>query len=132
MKRITIKFLSVLILILSVFIFVGCKDDEIRLEPEAPKVVTLSKNNVELVLCDSITLTASYGEVDGANLTFSSSNTSVATVTQDGFVTAENVGTATITASYNGNTATCVVSVITNGMLPSVEPPGRSARLLYR
>ena len=122
MKRITIKFLSVLILILSVFIFVGCKDDEIRLGPEAPKVVTLSKNNVELVLCDSITLTASYGEVDGANLTFSSSNTSVATVTQDGFVTAENVGTATITASYNGNTATCVVSVITNGMLPSVEP----------
>lgn len=122
MKKITIKLLSVLILIVSVFIFVGCKDDEIRLEPEAPKVITLDKNNVELVLCESIILNAVYGEVPGASLTFSSSNSSVATVTQDGLVKAENTGTATITASYNGNTASCVVSVVTNGILPTVEP----------
>lgn len=122
MRKITIKLLSVLILIASVFIFVGCKDDEIRLDPEAPRVITLDKNNVELVLCQSTLLNATYDEVTGANLTFSSSDSSVAAVTQDGLVTAENTGTATITASYNGNTASCVVSVVTNGILPSIEP----------
>ena len=43
--------------------------------------------------------------------TFKSSNTSVATVSSSGKVTAKKVGTATITATANGVSATCKVTV---------------------
>lgn len=43
-----------------------------------------------------------------------SSNTNIAEVSQDGKLTAKGVGSATITASADGETASCVVTVIEN------------------
>ena len=62
------------------------------------------------------TLTATYGHVTGTpTITYSSSNTSVATVTGNGTtatVTGVAPGTATITATMNGSyTATCDITV---------------------
>ena len=57
------------------------------------------------------------GNTGNGTVTYSSSNTSVATVNQNGVVTAVAEGTATITATiaasdnYNGGTATCQISV---------------------
>ena len=45
------------------------------------------------------------------SVTWSSSNENVATVEQDGYVTARSGGTAIITASADGKTATCTVNV---------------------
>lgn len=63
----------------------------------------------------SETLTVTYDPVDANTnkaLTWSSSNTSVATVDENGKVTGVAAGTATITATTaNGKTATCTVTV---------------------
>lgn len=47
----------------------------------------------------------------GGTITWSSSNTSVATVDSTGLVTSVGYGTATITASCQGYTATCAVTI---------------------
>ena len=54
------------------------------------------------------------------NVTWSSSNTSVATVSSSGLVTGKTVGTATITARTTHNyTATCTVTVTQTEILPT-------------
>ena len=80
--------------------------------------VILDKNNIELVEGDSFTLTATIIPSDAVNknVRWSSSNTSVASVS-NGKVTALKAGKATITVTTvdGGKTATCNVTV--------VEPP---------
>ena len=83
--------------------------------------ITLNKTATSLFVGDSETLTATFtpSGVINKTLTWSSSNTNVATVDQNGKITAKKVGTATITATATDGTnqkATCVVTVkgITN------------------
>ena len=75
--------------------------------------VSLSKSSLALTPGDSYTLTATVSPSNATNksVTWSTSNSSVATVS-GGKVTAKGAGTATITAkSNNGKTATCKVTV---------------------
>ncbi|MDR3747085.1 MAG: Ig-like domain-containing protein [Acidobacteriota bacterium] len=53
----------------------------------------------------------SQSEISGASVSWSSSNLNVATITPGGLVTGVNTGTATMTASSQGVTATANVSV---------------------
>ncbi|TCM85700.1 Ig-like protein group 2 [Paenibacillus sp. BK033] len=57
--------------------------------------------------------------------TYTSSNTAVATVSEAGVITAVSAGTATITASFGGRTATVAVTVtpVISGGGGSVQPP---------
>ena len=55
-----------------------------------------------------------YGEDYSSSFTWTSSNTSVATVGSNGAITANGVGTATITAKYSGTTLTGTVTVTPN------------------
>ena len=55
-----------------------------------------------------------YGEDYSSSFTWTSSNTSVATVGSSGTITANGVGTATITAKYSGTTLTGTVTVTPN------------------
>ncbi len=78
-------------------------------------------------LSASVTETESGDEVDGATVTWSSGNTSVATIDEDGVVTLVAVGTTTITASYAGesgvyssSSATYDLTVISSE--PYVQP----------
>lgn len=76
--------------------------------------ISLSQTSLNLIKGGTSTLTVTYNptDADSRSVTWSSSNTSVATVSTDGLVTAVASGTATITAtSANGKTATCTVTV---------------------
>ena len=77
--------------------------------------VTLNKTSLTLNKGASETLTATVSPSNATNksVTWSSSNTSVATVDSNGKVTAVSAGTATVTVKTNdgGKTATCAVTV---------------------
>ena len=77
--------------------------------------VSLNKNSMSLLVGETQTLTAtvSPNNATDKSVTWSSNNTSVASVSSSGVVTAKAVGTATITVKTNdgGKTATCSVTV---------------------
>ena len=86
-------------------------------EPASDSVtsVTLDRTALSLTRGGTATLTATVAPVDAADktVTWTSSNTGVATVDASGVVTAVAAGTATITVKTNdgGKTATCTVTV---------------------
>ena len=76
--------------------------------------VSLDKTSLDMTEGDTATLTATVNPSDASDktLTWTSSDTSVASVSVNGEVQALKAGTATITVSTaNGKTATCVVTV---------------------
>ena len=105
-KRLFTKVLSVLLLIvMSVFGFVGCGGDGEVVE----KTIALDTTTKELVVGDSFTLTATTTPAD-AQVVWSTSNEAIATV-ENGTVTAISAGTATVTAQNDTATATCEITV---------------------
>ena len=75
--------------------------------------IKLNKSNVDLSVGDTAALTATVSPSNATNksVTWKSSNTSIATVS-NGKVTAKKAGTAVITVkSNNGKTATCKVTI---------------------
>ena len=74
--------------------------------------IKLNRTNVTLYTSDRKTVSLS-ASVQGASskVVWKSSNTSIATVTSKGKVTAKRAGTATISAKANGATAKCKVTV---------------------
>lgn len=78
--------------------------------------VSLDRTTTDLTLGSSVTLTATVSPTNATNknVSWSSSNTSVATVTSGGVVTGAGLGTATITATTadGGKTATCTITVV--------------------
>ena len=82
----------------------------------APASVTLSEKTKTLSVNDTFSLTATVAPAHAANntVTWSSSNTSVATVSSTGVVTAVGNGSAVITAAtQNGKSDTCSITVST-------------------
>lgn len=78
----------------------------------APTSVKLSKSSITLGVGEKFTLTATLNSGSAGKVSYSSSNTGVATVSSSGAVTAKKAGTATLSVkTYNGKTAKCTVSV---------------------
>ena len=89
-----------------------------------PTSVALNKTTLTLDIGKTSNLRATVYPSNASNkkCTWSSSNTSVATVDGNGKVTAKASGTATITVkTSNGKTATCKVTVKSNLPTPSVS-----------
>ncbi|MDE5597656.1 MAG: Ig-like domain-containing protein, partial [Lachnospiraceae bacterium] len=95
-------------------------------KPNTTDTITLDKTTVSSLEVDKTITLIPYvngSKVDYiSNMTFSSSNTSVATVDNAGKVTAISPGTATISCNRSGaNTATCTVTVVKAN--PKVSTP---------
>ena len=75
--------------------------------------VSLSQSTAEMLVGETIRLTATVlpDDAKDKSVTWASSKTSVATVSSSGEVTAVAEGSATITASAGGKSATCTVTV---------------------
>ncbi len=80
--------------------------------------IALDNATLSLLTGNTQKLTASVQNLSDKTITFSSSDTGVATVASDGTVTAVSTGTAVITATAtDGTKATCAVTVIANASL---------------
>ena len=92
----------------------GVTEDK-PIEDKTVKVtlVTLDKTKVELITGNTVVLTATVNPSNATNkgITWKSSNTAVATVSSSGVVTAKSAGTASITATADGKTASCNITV---------------------
>ena len=90
-----------------------------------PTSITLDKTNLELKEGETAALTAAVLPDNSTDktITWSSSNTSIATVSSTGLVTAKEAGSAVISAkTVNNLTASCTVNV-TKEDVPNPEPP---------
>lgn len=93
----------------AVFMFAACEK-----APEGVSKVTLDKETASVEVGKTITLNATVEPAGAADVTWSSSNTSVATV-DAGVVTGVAEGTAMVVATAGGQTATCLVTVVKEG-----------------
>jgi len=89
--------------------------------------LTLNKSSADVIMGNTLTLTASLNTTAAENITWTSSNKSVATVTGSGTyntiatITAVSEGATVITAQNSSGTvmATCVVNVVEPAELPN-------------
>lgn len=93
--------------------FTACKSDDD--DDVSVTGVSLDRPNAELVVGGTLKLTETVAPADATNKTvsWSSNKEDVATVSDDGTVTAKNVGEAviTVTTADGGKTATCTITV---------------------
>ena len=103
-------YLSLTLALISLVLFTSCGPEANKPTPEVTSI-TLQKNTATLYTGDKLELIATVSPAD-AKVTFSSSNTAVATVCEKGVVKAIAPGTATITAQAGDKKATCTVTVV--------------------
>lgn len=87
---------------------------KVTVNKAVPEKITVSPSSKTAYVGDSLTLTTQITPAEAANdnLTWSSNQTSIATVDVNGKVTAKAAGAATITVkTSNGKTATCTITV---------------------
>jgi len=105
-------FYAIYIIVISTLLFSACRKEIIPVSG-----ITLDLPAITLVVDTTITLTATIQPVDAFNqaITWTSNNITVATVDQDGIVTAKAPGTATITVTTQdgGFTASCEITIKT-------------------
>ena len=96
------------------FVDITLTADHVKVPDVAVEGVTLAADTATLTVGEDVTLVATVAPTNATNknVTWESSDETVATVDQTGKVTAVKAGTATITVKAEGNkTATCAVTV---------------------
>ena len=78
------------------------------------KGISLNKNNLNILIGNSETIIANINPTNATNkeVTWTSSNPSVASVDSNGKITAKKIGTTIITASINGYSSTSTINVV--------------------
>lgn len=116
MNKFLLKGVAALLCLTTAFFTVPCSDDDDDTNQSVSVTgVTLDRGAFSIAPGNSYQLTATVQPTSATNqsVSWSSSDESVATVTNDGTVTAVEEGTATITVTTaeGGYTATCTVTV---------------------
>lgn len=112
------KLFAFLLLLFTALVFVGCKDDEVKLSIKVDGSTSLTLNVGEEF---KIKAALEQSDVSDLKLNFKSDNESVATVSSEGVVKAVKMGNAKITISANIDPkVTAEVSVLVKG--PEVLP----------
>ena len=114
-----IKLFRRIFLIIFLVLFAGCNEDEPK--PIVPTSITIEPQSVTMTAGESLQLSVIIEprDVTDKDLSWRSSNSSVVTVDSFGIVVAIKEGSAVITASCGGKSATCKVTV--SNALVSVE-----------
>ena len=106
---------------------VACKDDDDD-SSSSSSVTTSSSSSVQSLKIDFTALTLDVYDViqlsvedAKGDVTWSSSNVSIATVTQEGRVTALSSGNVEIIATAGGETVSCRITVRNEGIVPMLE-----------
>jgi len=107
------KILNFFVMAVALIIMAGCGQEEGKVAEEV--WIELDRHIVALVIPEQVTLTATVKDV-----TWSSSNDAVATVDNNGKVTAVSEGTANITATIKGSKKTAICTVIVTSSLVQV------------
>ena len=103
-------YLSLTLALISLVLFTSCGPDANKPTPNVNSI-TLQTTAATLQPGEKLELIATVSPAD-AKVTFSSSNTAVATVCEKGVVKAIAPGTATITAQAGDKKATCTITVV--------------------
>ena len=101
-------------------------------EKEPSYSVKIASQKLQIKAGDTAKLNATLfanGEIASGSISYSSLNESVATVDENGVVTAVSVGSASITAGYGKAKATCEVSVYADGAALSLSSNSIEIRL---
>lgn len=121
------KFLSVLlsgIIFCTALAATGCDEEDSSSSSSAPveteAYVELKSANEMLTLGDRLEMVASYDEIEGETISWSSSNPSVVSIDANGVIEALMVGKATITARYGNAEDTCDIEVGLSGNVPTI------------
>ncbi len=117
MKRL-IKFIVLILTISTCFVFAafGCGEDE-----SDEKGVVLNATEVNLTIEKTFALKASFSEKDFPVFDWSVDDSNVVSVSDRGLVTALRVGTATVTATCDGQSASCEVTVGLGDYIPAIN-----------
>lgn len=99
--------------LLAAFTLTACSDDESEPPIVAVESISISPSSISLERDKTYQLQAEVTpkEATEKKVSWSSSDTQVATVSENGLVTGVNRGTATVTATAGGKSATCQVTV---------------------
>lgn len=100
---------AALLLTIALTVF-GCKNEKLAVEAES---ITLSESSVELVPGEEFTITATVkpDNADNKTVSWSSGNEAIATIDQNGLITAVAAGSTSVKASCGKAVAFCQISV---------------------
>ncbi len=103
---------TICLLFVAVLLLASCREPEVK-PIEKPKLeqITLSPSEAELTVGETLKLTIEPQPTVGSTITYSSTNTEVATVTNEGVVTAVKRGVSIISADVNGSKGACEITV---------------------
>ena len=106
------KLLSFAVLAMASIGLCACSEDDPN-EPVIPTTIELSQSEIKLTAGQTAQLTATVENgADDCLIEWESADETVATVDQNGEITAVNPGTTTITAKCNDASASCEVTVV--------------------
>lgn len=110
--------------LLAAFILTACSDNESEPPIVAVESISISPSSISLERDKTYQLQAEITpkETTEKKVSWSSSDTQVATVSENGLVTGVNRGTTTVTATAGGKSATCQVTVTWEVQSVTVSP----------
>ena len=127
MNRLTI------FLLITLPILFACTQKEPEVQEVRVESVTLSQSSAEIEIGKTLQLnaTVSPSTATRKDITWSSSKSSVASVSSSGLVTAVSEGTTTITASADGKKGECTVTVVKKAIAVSEVKLDKTELTLY-